>query len=84
MLWNMQAPERTVMLVERSQLEEAELQRGSVVKSDDELLPRQSGSKEWREERGEMGAQGGVMNMMAGHKNVQKDVKKLTLPEVQK
>ena len=54
--------------------EQKEFQKEPVIDTaaTEALLPRQSGSKEWRDSRGEMGktgpaASGDVMSMMAGY-----------------
>jgi hypothetical protein len=40
--------------------------------NDEELLPRQSGSLQWRQERGETGTDPDTMSMMAGYSHVTK------------
>ena len=75
-MWEMQGPEKKQILMQRYADEQKEFQKDP--KIDEELaatlLPRQSGSKEWRESRGEMNNKGNsdVMSMMAGFSDVEK------------
>jgi peptide-N4-(N-acetyl-beta-glucosaminyl)asparagine amidase len=58
-LWEMQGEQRARVLRERYQREEAELMNGSGNDrqvSQEELVPRQSGALEWRQQRGEIGS----------------------------
>lgn len=71
-LWDMQGPHLVPMFRERLLAEVAQLEAGSGAQPEQELLPRQSGSLEWRSERGEMGKTGdGVMAMMPGYKDIE-------------
>lgn len=65
MLWDMQGPHMATILRDRYFREEKELfgEKESAA-AEEEYLPRQSGSLEWRSERGEMGK--GVMDSTAG------------------
>ena len=63
------------MFRERLQAESKELEGGSKKVDETELAPRQSGSLEWRSDRGEMGKHSkkgaGVMGMMPGYKDIE-------------
>jgi len=62
-MWDMQGPEKSYVLRKRFDQEVKELAQGPI--DNGELLPRQSGSLEWRQSRAEMGAD--VMSMTAGY-----------------
>lgn len=64
MLWDMQGPEMAAILRDRYFREEKELFGDKDEVADEDYLPRQSGSLEWRSGRGEMGK--GVMDSTAG------------------
>lgn len=89
-LWDMQGPVKQVALMQRYEKESKELEGGVVQneKADEEMLPRQSGSLEWRSQRGEMGDKkaedSGVMNMMAGHKDIKTITKEDLIKEAQR
>lgn len=70
MLWDMQGPQMSGVLRERYFREEKELFGGKEDVADEEYLPRQSGSLDWRSGRGEMGAGKGVMDSTAGSATV--------------
>ena len=70
-MWEMQGPHQAQILRARHLKEYEELIQGSKSGTDG-LLPRQSGSLEWRNSRGEMGQQDGVMDMMAGYQDIKR------------
>jgi len=73
----MQGPEVAAICRQRYVREEQELYAGKPAALGDASLPRQSGSLEWRQTRGEMG--GGVMDSTAGSASIRTsdDVTKL-------
>lgn len=67
MLWDMQGPHLSTMLRQRYLQEEKELfGEKEDATTEEDYLPRQSGSMEWRSGRGEMGSGKGVMDSIAG------------------
>ena len=59
------------------------VKRSQGLEEEEEFIPRQSGSLEWRQNRGEMGSRkDGVMDTMAGYKDTDK-IQKINIPQKQ-